>query len=1251
MGKCVSRRGHQTTRLGVALAALATLALWSPACLAQQPGSREAKAKVVLGREKWFLQTRAYPNAHIPPGARLRALDQRARVAAGVQRASSAPAGSLAPAATAASTAPWTAIGPQPGSSSNPLSSGGDSGRATSAAVDPSNANTVYLGTAGGGVWKTVDAGAHWTPLTDTQASLAVGAIAIDPSNASIVYVGTGESNYSIDSYYGAGLLKSTDGGTTWTRITGPFVPASGSGTSFGSITVSPANGSLLLAGTYTGVYRSTDAGSTWTLVLANGAGYSVLFDPTSPTTAYAGLGTVFGAPANGVYKSTDSGATWTRLTGTGANVLPTQNLGRIRVVMDPSNSSTLYASIAPPAGSTAAIPGVFKSLDGGNNWSKLTTPPDCCDWYSDVFAVVPGSPNVLFAGAGSMYRSPDGGVTWNAAGGYVNPPGGANAVNLHPDQHAIAFAPNGVMYVATDGGVFSTTTPAAGTYTWNDLNATIATITFYPGLAIDPTSVTNAFAGTQDNGSLHYSGSIAWGGLAPCGDGGFAAIDSTNPLIVYVGCAAQQGLWKSADGGASFGSRLDPGQSDRADWVTPLAMDPSNAQVLYWGTYRLYESVDGAMTWTAISGDLTKGASDLATIAVAPSDSNTVWVGAEDGSVQVTSTATKGAAATWTNVSTGLPTRAVTQIAVDPHQASTAYAGFSGFGAGHVLQTTNLGSSWKDISGNLPDVPVNSVLVDPDLQNTLYVGTDVGVFVTADGGTTWAPLGTSLPNVVVNSLTLHRATRTLRAATHGRSAWDLPVPIGGFAFTASPASLTFAAQVVGTTGSPQSFQLTNRLTTAQAISSITASGDFAQTNNCGTSLAAGATCTVNVTFTPVAADARTGAIMVTAPGGSGSIPLSGTGTITLSLQASVATATVGQTVTLSWSSQSVAACTASGGAAGDQWAGAKASSGSSALTESAAGAVTYSMSCTAGSQTVQAQAPVTFTLPTVTLSANATSTTAGSAVTLTWMSSNAAACTGSGGVSGDGWSGSKALSGSASVTAAGAGTDTYVISCTAASKSTQAQASVTYTVPTVTLSASPTSTTTGSAVTLTWNSSHASACMASGGVSGDGWSGSKSLSGSLSVTESSAGTNTYVISCTAASQSAQSQATVSVSSPPSGGGGHGGGGALDPASWLTLLGALAGRLLGRRRAVRLARFCLALTLAGLVLPHEGRASDAGSAGGKTPMVLCKPCTEVPPPKGYACAGKIMVRKDVPTKRIARLEKQCKRQKERSRGA
>jgi photosystem II stability/assembly factor-like uncharacterized protein len=545
------------------------------------------------------------------------------------------------------------------------------------------------------------------------------------------------------------------------------------------------------------GVYRSNDGGNSWTQVLSGAPGTSVLFDPTTGDIAYAAL---YG---KGVYSSRDAGATWTPLNGSAGQALPSANSGRIVLASAASNPTTLYAGIANAV--SGGLLGFFVTRDAGTHWTQLTATPDYCDpqcFYDHTIAVDPTNANVVYAGGAAsrtLVRSLDGGATWS-----VLQPDGFGGV--HPDLHALAFSSDGSkLYLGTDGGAWSSTDILSAQVNFTQLNDTLAITQFYPGISVGPGTVPLAFGGTQDNGTQRYTGSEVWNNVA-CGDGGSTAIGLTAPTTVYTTCAPFQVLkstssgdftsWFVAENGINF---LDPHL-----FLVPLAIDPSNPQTLYLGTDRVYQTTDGAGLWQPISPHFAFG--PLTTIAVAPSDSNIVYAVSSDRTI-VTTNAGAGFGAVWTNRSTGLAPRSITQVAVDPTDSMTAYVTFSGFSGfvdtqGHIFKTVNGGENWTDISGDLPNIPVNDIAIDPDSRGTLFVATDVGVFYTPDGGVNWRSLVNGLPRVAVLGLKLHEATATLWAATHGRSMWQVqvgPQKLAGTITgkTQSASGLTVALQLI----------------------------------------------------------------------------------------------------------------------------------------------------------------------------------------------------------------------------------------------------------------------------------------------------------------------------------------------------------------------------------------------------------------------------------------------------------------------
>jgi uncharacterized repeat protein (TIGR01451 family) len=689
---------------------------------------------------------------------------------------------------------------------------------------------TRILGAAGGGIW--VWDGTKWVPKTDNLPSLHIGALAVAPSDDNVVYAGTGEGALSGDSYFGNGVDKSTDGGNTWSHVSGDYFY----GVSISRIVVDPNNADHLYAATLRGrggnhrtspvqhsrygIWESTDGGATWSLLKqapqgTNGA-TDLELDPQNGD-LYASFW------GDAIYKSTNDGASWKKImNGLPADANYTVVPTRFSISLShPAGQSqaTLYAGFDwySADGQTYFNSRVFKSTDGGANWSVLPTGTgresvlDYCAtqcYYDNVVEADPTNPDVVFVagvydyshGAGGIFRSTDGGQTWKNLG-----------YDQHPDFHALAFDPSDTQHVmiGSDGGVWYS--PDLGgrlnaddpisAADWTDLNRTLSTQTF-TSIATNPTNPAFVWGGSQDNGTEHTFGSTSsWYDLFS-GDGGQVLVDPEDSNYVY---GTYYGISPYRDscvpaGGCFFSNqyiRNGINLNDRSEFYTPWVMDPNDPSKLFLGTYRLYRT-DNAQAessaevlWKPISGDLTTGCTGAApnggrgcTIsAIGVGGGDAVYTGSEEGLVYLSPNAKSSDNPAWTNVSGNLPGRPVSSFAVDRSNYRTAYVAFDGFNAGtvgrpgHVFKTTNGGQNWTNVSGNLPDTPVNSVVLDPSYPNTLYVATDVGNFVTYDGGKSWTQLGTGLPAVSVWQLSLDPSqpgVRTLAAGTYGRSAWEL---------------------------------------------------------------------------------------------------------------------------------------------------------------------------------------------------------------------------------------------------------------------------------------------------------------------------------------------------------------------------------------------------------------------------------------------------------------------------------------------
>ncbi len=653
-------------------------------------------------------------------------------------------------------------------------------GRLTDVEMHPSNMETIYAAAASGGIFKTIDLGANWEPIFDDALSLSIGDIAIAPSDPDIIYVGTGEANAGggSQSYDGVGLYKSIDGGDTWEFI------GLGQSRNIGRMVVHPQNpeivyvaamGNLFADSPDRGIYKTIDGGLSWENILYvsdSTGGIDVVIHPDNPDTVFAAMWErvrrpnrrSYGGWTCGIHRTIDGGQTWTELD----NGLPSPggNVGRIGIDISKSDPSILYAIYADKTG---YFEGLYKSSDNGDSWTQtndgsLNNCYQSYGWWFGRVSVDPVDPDIAYVIGFDLYKTSNGGNSWSNISEW----------DVHVDQHGLYAHPqnNDFVVIANDGGLYISQN---GGDSWNWINN--LPITQFYTCEVDYQYPERLYGGTQDNGtnrtmtgSTDDWESIYWG------DGFYVLVDPTDNNYVYA--EYQYGNFaKSTNGGNSFNTAMNGiSSSDRKNWNTPVVFDPSNPEILYYGANRLYKTTNRASNWTAISTDLTNGAGvnltygTITTISVSPVDPEIVYVGTDDGNVWVSATNGMG----WEYLSVDLPSMWVTRVAADPIEENTAYVTFSGYRwdefLPHIFRTTDKGQSWEDISSNLPESPINDVIVDPENNSTLYIASDVGVYFTEDLGENWEMMGSNLPNVPVLDLTLHNDTRTLVAATYGRS-------------------------------------------------------------------------------------------------------------------------------------------------------------------------------------------------------------------------------------------------------------------------------------------------------------------------------------------------------------------------------------------------------------------------------------------------------------------------------------------------
>ena len=743
-------------------------------------------------RENWLYFQRAYPAETIPVEAGMRMIEQLEREEARM-RELRARAGNEAEAPDQQLV--WVSIGPQPilGGFSFGSPQTNASGRVSAIALDPrydgANNQTVYVGGAQGGVWKSTDNGANWTPLTDGQTSSAIGAIAVDPNNPNVIYAGTGESNDCGLCYYGAGLLKSTDGGSTWTQITGPATSAGVPAflnVGFTKITIDPTNSSVVYAATgaafignansfpqrvsatTVGLWKSTDGGSTWRNLDPSSSNsttrcHDVIVDPQNNNRVYAAM------RLTGVFRSNSGGepGTWTRLTGGLPEPASTPaNSSFVRIILAsgppiaPSTTTTLYAAYA---GRDDNLFGIWRSTDGGDNWVRVTTPqlPGQANYNLDL-TVDPADGRIVYYGTaanepyngGTLLRSRDAGGTWADLS-----LGDGQSGGLHPDTHQIVVAPanRNILFTGNDGGVWRTNNATSDTVSWAQLNNTLS-ITQFMSVALHPTDANILIGGTQDNGTLRYQGNVGWD-FVDGSDGGFTLIDQSNPQVMYhtyfnvnnqdsggalIGplvslTGGGLGSWRFRGCNSCTAREGGFNPSDRVAFYAPMALNTgftgANGNVVYFGTHRLYRSSNRGSAWIGLGAsvdnfgaDLTAGQGVITAIAAHPAPGG----GNPPGEI------------VWAGTSDG-------QVQVTINAGALAGANFSN------LTKAPLPNRFVSDIALYPNDTQRAVVIFSGF-NSNTPSTPGHVFLTTNQGTAWQNISGNLPDVPVSSVALNPA-------------------------------------------------------------------------------------------------------------------------------------------------------------------------------------------------------------------------------------------------------------------------------------------------------------------------------------------------------------------------------------------------------------------------------------------------------------------------------------------------------------
>jgi len=651
-------------------------------------------------------------------------------------------------------------------------------GRVTAVSGVSSEPNTFYIGTPGGGVWKTEDAGQVWKPIFDQMRVASIGALSVSPSSPNVIYVGTGEE------VEGNGVYKSTDAGATWTNtglnnmriITG--------------VLVDPHNPNLVLVGVQgsakasndRGVFKSTDGGKSWTKTLFKDDKTAVMdlcWASDDTRVAYAatwmagnGRGVRSAAgPDSAIYRSTDQGSTWQIVGGKG---LPASGLGRIGVAAAPgTGGKTVFAIMTQ---------GLFVSRDGGDTWEKSTTDSRIeGTWYFSRVFVDPSNANNVYVAQTAMYRSTDGGKTFAA---YQGAPSGDDYHVLWIDpansRHIIMGVDQGAV-ISVDGG--QTWSSWYNQPTGQFYHVSTDNVFPYRAYAAQQDSGTAAVISRSDYGEITFRDWFSVAGFEAC----FIVPDPNKPNIIYAGGWYGSVVRFDRNTG-QYAHVFVPGDKYRTNWDAPLVLSPQDSHTLYFGAQAVLKTTDEGMTWHEISPDLTVIQNDEATApttaprrsrrpgvltAVAPSKvaAGEIWSGANTGVIQIT----RDNGATWKNVSpTWLPS-VVAMIEPSSFDPATAYAvlNFTNGTQPVIYRTHDYGHSWRKIVQGLPDFGIARVVrEDPTKKGLLYAGTETGVFVSFDEGDHWQSLELNLPSTSVRDLDVHGSD--LVAATFGRALWVL---------------------------------------------------------------------------------------------------------------------------------------------------------------------------------------------------------------------------------------------------------------------------------------------------------------------------------------------------------------------------------------------------------------------------------------------------------------------------------------------
>ena len=617
-------------------------------------------------------------------------------------------------------------------------------GRVSCITVDPLNANTIYVGMPAGGIWKSIDGGTIFVPLSDNLPQIGVNSIAVDYNNSNIIYIATGDRDgWNTTS---EGIWKSTNGGLTWT-LTGLTKTLTGSACP--EIYIHPTNSNILWCATNNGVFRTTDAGTNWTKTLNVTGTRDLKIRPNDPTTIYATTATLF-------YRSTDSGANFTQV-GSG---LPA-TAGRMAIAVTAADSNIVYA-LSVTSGNI--FQGIYKSTDGGTNFTAVNTTAtqiaSIQAYYDMAITASPTNANEIYTGFLNIYKSVNGGVTMTQVNSWSAP---SSASYSHADIHFLRYYGN-KLYCGSDGGIYVTTN---GGTNFTDLTQSMQIGQPYK-IAVAHQTSNKIISGLQDNGGHVYNG-IRWQNFYGA-DGMDVAIDPNNSNLSYGFIQYGQSFYRSTTGGASGGYvcgaplvETAP-NDDGGKWVTPLAINSSGDVYAAYGNF--YKLVNNAWAIQNTIPDCI-GTTDVELIAIDPSNNNIIYIA---NNTEIYKSDDEGLTFALVHTSTAN----IVGLTVHSTNSNIVYYNTSS----QVMKSVNGGFAFSAITTlGMPSISRTCIVHQNNSVNSLYLGTTLGVYYYDDIAASWSPFENGLPNVKVTDLEINYIDNNITAATYGRGVWRSPLP------------------------------------------------------------------------------------------------------------------------------------------------------------------------------------------------------------------------------------------------------------------------------------------------------------------------------------------------------------------------------------------------------------------------------------------------------------------------------------------